>query len=179
MRSSTPATPPPWSVAMRCSSRRWRSAPHEQAEQDEAVIVRLSDVPAEPIDWLWPGRIPRGKPTLAIGDPDVGKSLMSLDVASRITRGDPWPVGGGDAPLGNVVLLTAEDGIADTVRPRIDALGGDPERVFVFQAIRRRGVERVFSFDRDIPVLERACLVHQPVLIVIDPLSAYFGAKGD
>jgi putative DNA primase/helicase len=82
-----------------------------------AVLTRLSDVQAEPVTWLWRGRVPRGKMTLLAGDPGLGKSLMLLDLAARITRGGALP-GGGEVPVGDVVVLSAEDGPADTIRRR-------------------------------------------------------------
>jgi len=73
------------------------------------------------------------------------------------------------------VLLSAEDGPADTIRPRVDALGGDPERVHLLRAIRDAEGERPVSLDRDLPALEQVVARLQPVLVVIDPLTAYLG----
>lgn len=78
----------------------------------------------EPVNWLWLGRIPLGKLTLVDGDPGLGKSALMADFAARVSAGRPWP----DHSLceaGGVVLLSAEDGLADTIRPRLDAAGGD------------------------------------------------------
>lgn len=73
------------------------------------VLVRLSEVQPEPVTWLWPGRIARGKLTLIIGDPGQGKSFLTPDLAARVTTGRAWP-DKSPAPCGDVVLLTAEDG---------------------------------------------------------------------
>lgn len=61
---------------------------------DKPVLVRVSDVQPEAVEWLWPGRLAAGKLTLLIGDPGVGKSLLTLDAAARLSRGIPWPDGG-------------------------------------------------------------------------------------
>src|SRR5262249_9860731 len=79
-----------------------------------ARVTKLSDVAPEAIEWLWPGRLAFGKYTLFAGDPGQGKSRLTFDCAARITTGSSWP-DGGRAPLGNVLFLIAEDGLADTV----------------------------------------------------------------
>jgi hypothetical protein len=81
-------------------------------------------------NWLWPGRIPLGKVTLLVGDPGVGKSLLALDVAARLSSGQPWPDVSQPARLPtNVLLLSAEDDLADTIRPRLEAMGADCSRI--------------------------------------------------
>jgi len=145
----------------------------------EPVLVCLADVEPEPVEWLWPGRIPLGKLTLLVGDPGRGKSLLSLDVAARLTRGAPWPDAPGvPAPLGNAVLLSAEDDAADTIRPRLDAAGGDPARVVELCAVRRPDAPdgRAFCLATDLDALERAIDATGDVrLVVLDPVSAYLG----
>jgi putative DNA primase/helicase len=90
----------------------------------------LAELAEQPMQWLWPGRIPRGALTLLCGGPGRGKSLLALDIAARVTSGQPWPDGGpADAP-GDVLLLSAEDSIGRTVRSRLVAHGADLERVF-------------------------------------------------
>ena len=85
--------------------------------------IRLEDVTPEPVRWLWPGRLAAGKIALLVGDPGLGKSWITLDLAARISAGRAMPDGGPAVDAGNVVLLSAEDGLADTIRPRVDALG--------------------------------------------------------
>lgn len=138
------------------------------------VLIHLSDIAAEPIKWLWPGRIPCGKLTLLIGDPGLGKSLLTLDMVARVSRAGAWP-DGGRAPLGHVILLSAEDGVADTIRPRVDTLGGNAARAWVLSAVKHENAERPFSLAADLPALEQAMAQTGAVLVVIDPLSAYLG----
>jgi hypothetical protein len=138
------------------------------------VLIRLSDVTSEPIDWIWPKRLAVGKKTLLAGDPGEGKSTLTIDTAARITRGAAWP-DGGLAPQGPVLFLCAEDGIADTVRPRIDAHGGDPRSVYVLEGVRDGSVVRLLNLARDLASLEQAIAQVQPRLVVIDPITAYLG----
>ena len=88
-----------------------------------------------------------------------------------------WP-DGGLAPLGNVILLSAEDGVADTIRPRVDLHGGNPNSFYILQAIKQNDSERAFNLVSDIDALENAITTIGNVrLVVIDPLSAYLGDK--
>jgi len=145
-----------------------------KAKGEAPVVVNLADVKPEPVTWLWPGRIPRGKLTLIIGDPDKGKSCVTLDAAARVSTGKHWP-DGTPAPRGDVILLTAEDGLSDTVRPRLDAMGGDPARAHVLKAIRTGDRERGVDLSLDLPHLEAVLKATGAILVVIDPVSAYLG----
>jgi len=147
------------------------------------VIVPLSDVRPELVAWLWPGRIALGKLTLIAGDPGLGKSFLTLDMASRVSTGAGWPDCRGESfPPGGVVLLSAEDGVADTIRPRLDAAGADVARIVALDAIRSVGDNgresaRTFDLSRDLPALEAAIRsVERCRLVVIDPVTAYLGS---
>jgi hypothetical protein len=139
-----------------------------------AVVVVLSEVAPVAVDWMWPGRVARGKYTLWAGDPGVGKSTLLIDVSARLSRGTAWP-DGGDAPDGPVLLLSAEDGLADTIRPRLDLAGGDPRHVHVLTAIRDEKGERPFNLERDVSQLVDAIARVRPVLVGVDPITAYLG----
>lgn len=146
-----------------------------------AVVVRVADVKPEPIAWLWAGRIALGKVSLISGDPGLGKSLVSLALAAHVTHGRPWPVDGSPCPAGDVLLLSAEDDIADTIRPRLEAAGADVARVHVLQMIRdvdKEGAPTVrgVSLKRDLAVLDELLTGRPGVrLVVVDPVSAYLG----
>jgi hypothetical protein len=140
------------------------------------VVVRLADVQAETVSYVWPHRIARSKLNLIVGDPGLGKSQITLDGAARVSRGAAWP-DGGRAPLGDVILLSAEDGLADTIRPRLDALDADVTRVHALTAIRSaHGDERGFCLASDIALLEQVIERTGAMLVIIDPISAYLGA---
>lgn len=138
------------------------------------ILLKLSDVLAEAVTWLWPGRLPLGKLSMVVGDPGLGKSFLTLDIASRISRGGAFP-DGVPAPLGNVILLTAEDGVADTIRGRVDALDGDPSRIHVLAGVGDPEKPKSFNLADDVAHLEDAILRTRACLVVVDPLSAYLG----
>jgi len=143
-----------------------------------AAISILADIAAERLTWLWQGRIPGGKVTLLAGDPGRGKTLLSLDIAARVSRGMPWPDSPGERhPPGGVVLLSAEDDAADTIRPRLDAAGADVQRIVLLTAVKRAQGERShFNLASDLPALENAIRRTPDCrLVIIDPISAYLG----
>jgi hypothetical protein len=137
--------------------------------------VLLSDVQPEHVKWMWPGRLAERKITVLDGDPGVGKSSITLDLAARITRGAAWPDGSRNAG-GGVVVLAAEDGIADTVRPRFDAAGGDAARVRVIAMLSNAdGDERMPTIPDDLQSVEAAVADVRARLVIVDPLMAYLG----
>lgn len=143
-----------------------------------AVLRVMADVRAEPVRWLWPGRIALGKLTMIAGDPGLGKSFLTLDLAARVSIGAGWP----DAPHergepGGAVLLSAEDDIADTIRPRLDAAGADVSRIIALQAVRHGdGAARMFSLVTDLAALDDAIAQCAGCrLVVADPITAYLG----
>lgn len=156
------------------------TAPADADELARARWVRLSEVAPEQVLWLWPGRIPRGKVTIVDGDPGLGKStLVEGDIAARVTTGSPWP-DGQPCPVGAVVILTAEDGLADTIRPRLDAHGADSNRVIAFEAVEYGpDEERLPSLALDIARIEAAVVREGAVLVVIDVLMAFLGSRTD
>src|SRR5258708_15039857 len=96
-------------------------------------VVRFCDLIPTPLEWLWPCRRPLGKLVLLDGDPDQGKSLLTIDWAARLTTGRPWPDG---TPINRpepVVLLGGEDNVLDTVSHRLRAAGADLSRGHVLR----------------------------------------------
>lgn len=143
--------------------------------------VCVADVEPKPISWLWNEKIARGKLTLISGDPGLGKSLITVALASAVSNGARWPVGGELAPQGSVILLSDEDCIADTIRPRLDAAGADCRKVHAIEMVRETDAEgnilkRSFSLSSDIEMLAGVVDdLGDVVLIQIDPISAYLG----
>jgi putative DNA primase/helicase len=162
---------------------------------------RLTDVEPKSNNWLWPGRIPLGYVTLLASDPGLGKSLVSLDIAARVTTGRPWPdevgppsrgeldpTSDGPAaarlatatrPPATVLILNIEDHFTTTVRPRLDALGADCTRILAMSHIPGEGafnMPRPVAINRDINRLEMLLReVPDCRLIILDPITAFFG----
>src|SRR5262249_52389738 len=107
---------------------------------------------------------------------DEGKGQILAHMAAQVTNGLEWPCGEGHAPHGNVILLTAEDDISDTVVPRLLAAGADLDRVEIVRMVRTNDDERLFSLVTDIDLLRRKIVeVGNVKLVQIDPISAYLG----
>lgn len=146
---------------------------HDCRPAQRLIMVNLAEVERENISWLWQGRVPVGKLTLCGGDPGIGKSFLSLAIASAVTRATCLP-GGNELPApANVLILSAEDGLTDTIKPRLEGLGADCGRVTALRAVRdARGRSRAVSL-RDIEALELALKDKKPALTIIDPIAAY------
>lgn len=138
--------------------------------------VTLLDVQPEEIEWRSRGRQALGKLAIWDGDPGLGKSTAAADWMAKVTRGQALPDGDPFPPAG-VVLLSAEDGIADTIRPRLEAAGADLSRVLVITGIPDGDSERLPSLPEDIPAIEDAIQQIGAELLVIDPLMAYLSGQ--
>lgn len=139
-----------------------------------------SDVKSENVQWLWPNRIPLGKLTIVAGDPGVGKSFLTLDIASRVSRGRSWPDGScATVTPASVLLISAEDDAADTIVPRLEAAAADLGNIHIFDKLYYYAPEQdlditiPFSLDSHLPQLRKLISKSYPKLVVIDPISAY------
>jgi hypothetical protein len=137
--------------------------------ESEVRVLLARDVADEPIRWLWPGRLALGKLSLLEGDPGLGKSLVTLDLCARLSRGLPLPDGAVLAGPCNSLVLNAEDS-GDTVRARLAALGADLERVYLMEGDALR-------LPSQGDKLEEALVRTEARLLVIDPLLAFLDAK--
>jgi hypothetical protein len=117
-----------------------------------------------------------GKLAVIAGDPGLGKSYASLDIAARVSLGGPWPDGSGNAPKGNVLLLSAEDGLADTIKPRLELLGADMSRIFSLGlTVHKAEEDKSLSLQQHLPLIEREILEKGIILLVVDPLLGFTG----
>ena len=134
-------------------------------------LTRMSSVQPESVCWLWYPYIPIGKVTLLDGDPGLGKSYITLAMATAVSRGYGLPDRTPCDP-GAVLLMSVEDGLADTIRPRLDTMKADCTRIFA--------VSKPLSLNRDgLGDLETLLRKNKPLFVVIDPLFAYTGAEVD
>lgn len=155
----------------------------------QAIIKNLSDVESLPIEWFWYNTIPAGMLTLVIGDPGLGKSFLSLFMAAKVSRGGYWPGMNGEpcnsAPEGLVILLTAEDDLPRVIKPRLDAMGTNADKIIAIEGVRAidddgRHNDTSFCLQWDLPALQRVIANQKDVKhIIIDPVSAYLGRKVD
>ncbi len=109
----------------------------EQPHGSELSISRFSEIEAREIAWLWEGRFALGKITLLTGEGGVGKSMLTCDIAARISKGISFP-DGSSCPIGDCFFIAGEDGAEDTIRPRLDAAGADVDRVHLIRGPIRR-----------------------------------------
>ncbi len=165
------------------ATRSSRTNGKSQNVASEAIVHRMSDVEPEQLEWLWPNRIPLGKLTLLAGDPGLGKSFVTMDMAARVSRGAVWPDDSTKRQtIGSVVIFNCEDGLADTIRPRLDRADADVSKIVavegvkVFDAETGESRQRGFTLAHDLPRLEHVvCDLADCRLIVIDPISGFLG----
>ncbi len=137
-------------------------------------VICLSDVCVQPVQWLWPGRLAAGKASLLDGDPDQGKSLLTLDWTARLTTARPMPDGFTPLEPCSVLLLGREDGLEDTVVPRLRAAGADLTRIHRLEAtVDPLGRQRPVSFPRDCDALRETLHETRARLVVVDPFTAF------
>jgi putative DNA primase/helicase len=136
----------------------------------------VGDVAAQPIDWVWHGRLARRKLTLIAGDPGLGKSQITADIAARISCGGQWP-DQGVAPSGSTIVLSAEDSVGDTIRPRLEVVGADLRRIHALRSVDAGdGTRRTFSLQADLQLLgDKLKAVGDVGLVIIDPITSYMG----
>lgn len=154
----------------------------------------ISEVKPEAVEWLWKGYVASGKLTVIDGDPGLGKSTLALHIAARLTVGGTLPGDAGPREPRNVFLLTGEDGLADTVRPRLEAMGADLNRVHTLDDVvaydKTSRETRLFQLPDDVDKIAKYGAPHtplytvtegvaptqeglDPVLLIIDPLAAF------
>ena len=141
------------------------------ASKKKATFIDLSTVEAREIEWLMPPLIPYGMITIMEGDPGVGKSFLAMHIAAQVSIGGSLP-GVEKLDPGRVLYLSAEDDPAYTIRPRIDAMGGDPTRIRIqadYLSLDEEGIKELFDEVRRNP----------PRLIILDPLFAYVPGTQD
>lgn len=138
----------------------------------ELKMIRMSEVQSQEIEWLWYPFIPYGKLTIIQGDPGDGKTTMVLNLAAKLSKGEALDENMKVTEPVNVIYQTAEDGLADTVKPRLELAGADCERIIV-----------VDESDKSLSMvderLEEAIVRTGARLLILDPIQAYLGGGMD
>jgi hypothetical protein len=138
-------------------------------------LVCAADVAPVRVRWAYRPMLAYGKITLFAGDPDNGKSVVVTDYAARFTRGGTWPDGTAIGEPGGVLFFSAEDDLADTIRPRLEAAGGDPRRLHVAEdVVGPTGKLEMFTLHH-VGLLRQALQETGAKLCIIDPTAAYLG----
>lgn len=138
----------------------------------ELQMIKMSEIQSQEVEWLWYPFIPYGKLTIVQGDPGDGKTTLILNIAAKLSRGD-----GLDSEMKlsepmNVIYQSAEDGLADTVKPRLELAGADCERILVID-------ENEKSLSMVDERLEKAIVQTKARMLILDPIQAYLGGGMD
>lgn len=150
--------------------------PKNGTKHEQPPGILLSEVKREQVEWLWQHRIPLGKITILDGDPGMGKSLLTLNIAARLTTGKPLP-GQTVVQKGGVVILSAEDGLGDTIRPRLEAANADLKRIVALKYVPDwAGEQTVSNIPVEIPTVRAAIHRVRAKLVIVDVLMAYLAS---
>lgn len=135
-------------------------------------MIKLSEIQAEEVKWLWFPMIPYGKLTIVQGDPGDGKTTLILNIAAKLSRGEGLDENMKPTEPMNIIYQTAEDGLADTVKPRLEMAGADCERIMVIDESEK-------SLSMIDERLEEAIIKTNAKLLILDPIQAYLGGGMD
>ena len=138
----------------------------------ELRLIKMSEVEPTKVEWLWHPYIPYGKVTIIQGDPGEGKTTLILNLAALLSKGEKLPESEEKSDPINIIYQTAEDGLSDTVKPRLIAANADDERITVIDESKS---ELSLTDER----LEQAIVETKAKLVILDPLQAYIGANVD
>jgi putative DNA primase/helicase len=157
--------------------------PPLSAPDRTAVIISAASIEPRSIEHLWPGVLYVGKPTLLVGDPGLGKSLVTAYAAARVSIGGAWPLNAANSGPGDVLMCSAEDDPGDTIVPRLMAAGADLKRIEFFDGVLEPNEDgsnsiRALSLDRHLEQLEEVAARKKGALrlVIVDPIAAFLGA---
>ena len=141
-------------------------------QTQELKLIKMSDVQSQEIEWLWYPFIPYGKLTIIQGDPGDGKTTLALNIAAKLSKGESLDEEMKISEPINIIYQTAEDGLADTVKPRLELADADCDRILVVD----ESSEALSMADER---LEKAIKLTNAKLLILDPIQAYLGAGTD
>ena len=143
-----------------------------EENKTELKLIQMSEIETEEVSWLWFPFIPYGKLTIIQGDPGDGKTTMVLNLAAKLSRGESLDDGMNCCEPVNIIYQTAEDGLADTVKPRLEEAGADCSRISVID-------ESDKSLSMADERIEEALIATKAKLLILDPIQAYLGGGMD
>ena len=143
-----------------------------EGQKTELKIIRMSEVESQEVKWLWYPFIPYGKLTIIQGDPGDGKTTLVLNIAAKLSKGECLDSDMDVQEPVNVIYQTAEDGLADTVKPRLELAGADCEKILVID-------ESDKSLSMADERLEEALAKTGAKVLILDPIQAYLGGGMD
>lgn len=156
-------------------------------QSEEPILLWANEIQPEEVKWLWYPYVPYGKITILEGHPGVGKTWLALQIVAAASQGLTLPDQNGNpsvqVPQSKCLYLTAEDGLGDTLVPRLQAMGANLQNVAVLQGWRQKDkkghyVERPITLQ-DVGLIEAALKESSAKVVVVDPLQAYLGPKVD
>ncbi len=139
---------------------------------EKEILNFDTDIEVTPVNWLWYPYIPLGKITIMQGNSGEGKTMLALNIAAALSRGENLP--GDTAPREpiNIIYNTAEDGLGDTIKPRLLAAGADCSKIHTIN-------ERVNTITMTDERVELNVMEIGAKLLILDPIQAYLGANVD
>ena len=141
--------------------------------QPGVTLTRASSIKPEPIAWIWPGWLAAGKLHVLAGMAGTGKTTIALAVVATMTARGRWPDGEVCRTSANVVMWSGEDDAADTLVPRLMAMGADVDRVHLITGTTdEKNQKRGFDPAQDMPMLELTLAKLKPHLLILDPISS-------
>ena len=143
-----------------------------EEQKTELKMIRMSEVQSQEVKWLWYPFIPYGKLTIIQGDPGDGKTTLVLNIAAKLSKGEHLDNDMNVQESVNVIYQTAEDGLADTVKPRLELAGADCEKILVID-------ESDKSLSMADERLEEAIAKTRAKVLILDPIQAYLGGGMD
>ena len=137
------------------------------------VVTRAADLKPQKLARVWHGRFFLGKIGIIAGEPGLGKSQIAAFMAAMVSTGGDWPFDEGTSRRGDVIYISAEDGAADTIRPRLEAAGADLDRVHIIEGVNDELGRRPFNLVTDLGNLSMLLRqVRKPRLVIVDPINA-------
>ena len=143
-----------------------------EEKKTELKMIKMSEVQSQEIEWLWYPFIPYGKLTIVQGDPGDGKTTLILNIAAKLSKGEGLDNDMKLMESMNIIYQTAEDGLADTVKPRLEKAGADCERILIID-------ESDKSLSMADERLEEAIIQTGARMLILDPIQAYLGGGMD